>query len=67
MEDSIEDIRIKLLENEIKEKYPNAKIDYELLKLVGTAPNIPLEKEGEEIMKAVALKFLAPEEFIASQ
>ena len=57
LEDSIEDIRVKLLENEIKEKYPDAKIDYELLKLVGTAPDIPLKKENEKISKAVALKF----------
>ncbi len=56
LEESIEDIRIKLLETEIKEKYPDAKIDPELLKLVGTAPNIPLEKEKDEIREAVALK-----------
>ena len=56
LEDSIEDIRIELLENEIKEKYPDAKIDHELLKLVGTAPNLPLDKEKEEIREAVALK-----------
>jgi len=56
IEDSIEDIRINLLEEEIKEKYPDAEIDYELLKLVGTAPNIPLKKEKEEISEAITLK-----------
>jgi len=56
LEKSIEDIRIRLLENEIKEKYPDAKIDSELLRLVGTAPNLPLEKEKEEIREAIALK-----------
>ncbi len=57
IEDSIEDIRIKLLEEEIKEKYPDAEIDYELLKLVGTAPDIPLKKEKKEISEAITLKF----------
>ncbi len=51
LERSIKDVRMDLLKSELKEKYPDANPDTELLELVGSEPVISLEEEKEEIRK----------------
>jgi len=51
LEKSIKDVRMDLLKQELREKYPDANPDTELLELVGSEPVISLEEEKEEIRK----------------
>ena len=51
LERSIKDVRTDLLNMELKEKYPGADPDAELIDLVGSEPVISLKEEKEEIRK----------------
>jgi len=52
-----EEQRLKRLERELREEYPNLKIRRSLLKLVGTLPYSPVEKDSEDIAEAIAGKY----------
>jgi restriction endonuclease S subunit len=46
--------KLNRLEAQFKKKYPNVKVDRELLSLVGTLPRIPRSVEKQIIRDAVA-------------
>ncbi len=52
-----EEERIKRLEVELKRKYPDTKVDRELLSLVGTLPKIPRSMERQALAEAIAEKY----------
>ena len=45
----IEELRLDTLLAEVQAEYPDIEIDRELLKMVGTEPDLPLEKEPEAL------------------
>jgi len=45
--------RIKAIEKELRKEYPNTKFDRDLLKLVGTLPYYPVEKDKEVIQESI--------------
>ena len=45
----IERLRLDALAAEIRAEYPDAEIDWELLKMVGTEPDLPLEEEPKAL------------------
>jgi hypothetical protein len=49
--------RIKVLEKQIREHNPNMKINYELLRLVGTEPYNPLSQDKEIVRRIVAERY----------
>lgn len=49
--------RLNRLEAQLKRKYPNVKVDRELLSLVGTLPKIPRSIEKEMIRDAIVEKY----------
>lgn len=49
--------RVKILEKEINEAYPNLKVDREILELVGIQPYNPVEKDKEIIREAVSERY----------
>jgi len=49
----VENFRMNLLEQEVREKYPCVKLDPELIALVGTEPKMSLEEEKVEIRRAL--------------
>jgi len=50
------DFRVKLLEREVRKKYPGVNPHLELIDLVGTEPEMSLEEEKVEIRKALERK-----------
>ena len=52
----VENLRVKLLEQEVREKYPCVKLDPELIALVGTESKISLEEEKIEIRRTLERK-----------
>jgi len=49
----VENFRMNLLEQEVREKYPCVKLDPELIALVGIEPKMSLEEEKVEIRRAL--------------
>ena len=52
-----EKMRIKKLEGELKEKYPDIRADKKLLRLVGTMKYNPLSKDKQIIRRTIAEHF----------
>jgi len=45
----VEELRLEALAAELRAEYPDIEIDYDLLKMVGTEPDLPLEEEPEAL------------------
>ncbi|MBT9159207.1 MAG: hypothetical protein DDT26_00459 [Dehalococcoidia bacterium] len=56
LQELVRKLRIKLLELEVKRKYPDVKPDPALLELVGTESRISLEEEREQIRETLERK-----------
>ncbi len=52
-----ESYRIRKLEQELRKKFPDIKVDRSLLRLVGTMPYNPPSKDKEVIRAAVAERY----------
>lgn len=52
-----EEERIAYLEHELRKMYPNEKFDRELLRLVGTLPNVPGISDKELVRRVVAERY----------
>lgn len=54
MRKEVEELRLVIFEAEILSEYPEiGQIDRDLLKMVGTEPELPLEKEREALAEAI--------------
>jgi hypothetical protein len=56
LQELVRKLRIKLLELEVKRKYPDIQTDPGLLELVGTESQISLEEEREQIRETLERK-----------
>lgn len=45
----VEELRLEALAAEIRAEYPDIEIDRDLLKMVGTEPDLPLEEEPQAL------------------